>query len=89
MPASGSVEPEASRVTVAPTSTDWSGPADATGARLACVTVIVTWSLSVSWPSETVSVNVYVPGTVGTNARLAAGPVRVTSGPVPPERVQE
>ena len=43
---SGSLEPDPSRVTVAPSATVWSDPALAVGASLSAVTVMVTESVT-------------------------------------------
>ena len=47
---SGSLDPEASSVTVAPSAGVWSDPALAVGASLSADTVITTVSAAPSWP---------------------------------------
>ena len=56
---SGSEEDDPSRVTVAPSGTDWSLPASAAGGWLTFRTVTVIVSVSVAAPSETARVMVY------------------------------
>ena len=68
---SGSVEPEASNVTVAPETTVCAVPADATGARLTADTVTTTVSVAVATPFDTFNSKVYGPPTVGVNVGLA------------------
>src|SRR4051794_5707288 len=63
---STSVDALPSSVTVCATSTDWSGPALATGAELRLVTVTGSAALVVS-PSDTTSCSTKEPGRSATN----------------------
>ena len=82
---SGSELPEPSSVTVAPSSTVWSGPAAAVGARFTCRTVTVTSSVALREPSLDVRRNVNVVSSVTSGAGnvgdAALASLSVTVGP--------